>query len=147
LDSIPTAETTRQFELEADAMAAYFLAHEQGRNFDVAELRQGARVAYYNADCDINDPYHWGTPKQNECATLWGADQGLDMTGDPVSPKAFHDLFLQNLDLILALDPSVCTLTDDSVVSQSKKSKKSKKSEKSEKHKGGKGSKRARENA
>jgi hypothetical protein len=103
----------RQFALETDAMAAYFLAHKQGRNFDVAELLQVARVAFAFGDCEVNNDNHWGTPKQKECATLWGADEGLDMTGDPVSPQAFLDRFLQNFDLILALDPSVCTLTDN----------------------------------
>jgi hypothetical protein len=108
-----TPEENRQGELEADAMAAYALAHEQGRNFDVALLVQATKLAFAVGDCTTDDKDHHGTPKQRECAVKWGADEGLDMTGDPVSMREFRALFLANVDGILNLDPSVCTLTDD----------------------------------
>jgi hypothetical protein len=116
-NSTRSPETDRQSELEADAMAAYVLAHDQGRNFSVALLVEVTNATFAIGDCDTNDLDHHGTPKQRQCATLWGADEGLDMTGDPVSIRQFRELFVQNLNLILALDPSACTLTDDSLAS------------------------------
>jgi hypothetical protein len=112
-----TPEENRQSELEADAMAAYALAHEQGRNFDVGLLVQATKLAFAVGDCSTEVQNHHGTPKQRECAVKWGADEGLDMTGDPVSMREFRALFLANVDGILNLDPSMCTLTDDTGLS------------------------------
>jgi hypothetical protein len=84
--------------LKSDAMPAYPLAHKQGLNFEVDLLVQVAKSASAVGNCEYSR-------EQRQCATLWGADDGLDMTGDPVS--------MQNLDLILALDQCVCSLTDD----------------------------------
>lgn len=106
-------ETTRQYELEADAMAAYSLAHPQGRNLPVSVLVEASKTKYSVGDCSTNNVGHHGTPKQRECAVLWGADEGLDLTGDPISMRAFRELYLQNYERILALDPSVCSLSDD----------------------------------
>ena len=108
-----TAASSRKKELEADAMAAYALAHEQGRNFDAPLLVQATKVAYAHGNCNVGDIKHHGTPRQRECAVQWGSDEGLDMTGDPVSPREFRQLFFLNYELILALDPGVCSLTDD----------------------------------
>lgn len=108
-----TAATSRKIELEADAMAAYALAHEQGRNFDVSLLVQATKVAYAHGSCNVGDNKHHGMPRQRECAVRWGSDEGLDMTGDPVSPREFRQLFFLNYELILALDPGACSLTDD----------------------------------
>jgi hypothetical protein len=109
-------ELDRRSELEADAMAAYALAHDQGRNFDVEMLIEVANATFAIGDCGSDELDHV-TPQQRQCATLWGADEGLDMTADPVSVRQFRELFLQNLDLILALDPSACNLTIDSTAS------------------------------
>jgi hypothetical protein len=111
-------ETSRQSELEADALAAYFLAHAQGRNFEVELLVEVTKSALDVGDCFFDSDTHHGTPEQRECATRWAADEGLDMTGDPVTMREFRTLFRQNLDGILALDPSVCTLTDDAPASR-----------------------------
>jgi hypothetical protein len=108
-----TTAENRQSELLADAMAAYALSHKQGRNFDVALLIQVTKLAFALGDCLTEIQDHHGTPKQRECAVKWGADEGLDMTGGPMSVREFRALFLANLNDILNLDPSVCTLTDD----------------------------------
>jgi hypothetical protein len=103
----------RRNELEADAMAAYALAHEQGRNFELQLLRDAAKAGNAVGDCDVNGDDHHGTPEQRECAVLWGADEGLDMMGNPVTMRQFRTLFLGALDMILALDSSVCSATVD----------------------------------
>lgn len=107
-----TAEGSRRLELEADAMAGYALAHERGRNFEVPLLVQVSRESFSSGDCEVEDPSHHGTPLQRECATLWGADEGLDMTGEPISIREFRALFLENYERILALDPAVCKLSE-----------------------------------
>lgn len=108
-----TPEKTREWELEADAMAAYFLAHEQGRNFSVDLLLQAAREGYHTGDCDPTSVGHHGTPDQRECATKWGGDEGLDsMSGEPVTVQEFRALFAASYEAILALDPAACTLSE-----------------------------------
>ena len=106
-------ESSRYSELEADAMAAYALAHERGRNFTVSLLLEATKSAFAIGDCEYDADDHHGSPKQRECATKWGADEGLDMVGTPLTPRAFRDLFLQSYEKILALDSTVCQLTDD----------------------------------
>jgi hypothetical protein len=118
LDAAPTSispETSRFSELEADAMGAYVLAHKQGRDFPVSLLLEATRSAYAIGDCSVDSDGHHGTPKQRECATKWGADEGLDMSGDPVSPGEFRTLFQEIYELILSLNSSVCSLTDDTM--------------------------------
>lgn len=109
-----TADGSRRIELEADAMGAYALAHDQGGNWSVDLLVQASRLTFSRGDCKLDEVGHHGTPMQRECATRWGADEGLDMKGDPVSMREFRELFRQNLESILALDPLVCTLEEDS---------------------------------
>ena len=109
-----TPEGSRRTELEADAMGAYALAHDQGGNWSVGLLLQASRLTFSRGNCNVDEVGHHGTPLQRECATRWGADEGLDMIGDPVSMREFRELFRQNLESILALDPSVCTLDEDS---------------------------------
>lgn len=100
-------------ELEADAMGAYALAHYQGRDLPVSLLLEASKSSFAIGDCFVNDADHHGTPKQRECATKWGADEGLDMGGDPVSPRVFRSLFKEAYESILALDSKACNLTDD----------------------------------
>jgi hypothetical protein len=106
-------ESSRYSELEADAMAAYALAHKQGRNFPLSLLFEATKSAFAIGDCAYDSDEHHGTPKQRECATKWGADEGLDMIGTPLTPREFRILFRQSYEKILALDSTACQLTDD----------------------------------
>ena len=102
-------ELTRRNELEADAMAAYFLAHDQGRNFSAMELGKAVWAGFRIGDCGFTNVGHHGTPDQRACATLWGANEGLaDGGAAPMTPLQFRDLFEENLELILDTDESVC---------------------------------------
>jgi hypothetical protein len=113
-------ELDRRYELEADAMGAYALAHPYGLYWDVTRLREAAQAVYEIGDCLVTQTFHHGTPLQRQCAALWGADQAIDddstngTTAQPLlSPLEIRHLFEQHLDLILALDPTVCNLTDE----------------------------------
>jgi hypothetical protein len=106
-------ESTRYFELEADAMAAYALAHKQGRDLPISLLIEATKSAYALGDCAYTSNDHHGTPKQRECATKWGADEGLDMIGTPLTPRQFRDVFFNDYEKILALDATACNLSDD----------------------------------
>ena len=104
-----TPEESRRIELKADAYAAYFLAHEQGRNFEIPLLMQAAGASFSIGDCSVQSAGHHGTPAQRQCATLWGASQGLQNGKEPIPFRDFRDLFDENLPLILDVDPSVCS--------------------------------------
>jgi hypothetical protein len=56
----------RRNALEADAMAAYALAHEQGRNFELQLLLDAAKAGNAFGDCDVNEDNHHGTPEQRD---------------------------------------------------------------------------------
>jgi hypothetical protein len=115
-----TPELDRRYELEAEAMGAYALAHPYALYY-VTRLRQAAQAVYEIGDCLVTQTFHHGTPLQRQCAALWGADQAVDddstngttTAQPPLSPLEFRHLFEQHLDLILALDPAVCNLTDE----------------------------------
>jgi hypothetical protein len=105
-------KANRRLSLETDAMAAYALAHQKGRNFDLDKLIQVAAAASALGDCNADYIYDKGTPEQNSCASLWGANEGYNVAGNPVSVREFRDRFSQTFDLILTQDPSVCNITD-----------------------------------
>ena len=58
-------------------MAAYFVAHQRGRDLNLADLRQFARGAYAVGDCDVTSEGHHGIPIQRECSVVWAANIGL----------------------------------------------------------------------
>ena len=66
-----------RLELMADALCAYYLAHEEGGNLSVAETDDVARIAILVGDpmesADVDPTNYHGTPGQRECAALWGA--------------------------------------------------------------------------
>lgn len=70
-------EVMEREELMADALGAYYLAHEQGANLSVTETDAVARVALLLGDpvesAEVDPSNYHGTPGQRECAVLWGA--------------------------------------------------------------------------
>jgi hypothetical protein len=54
-------------------MAAYELAHKQGRNLDVDLRVQVTKASFAHGDCFAEPSRCHGTPMQGECAALWGA--------------------------------------------------------------------------
>ena len=77
-----TPESTREGELMADYLAAYFSAHPKGGVFtDIEGLYKGAAAAFNVGDCGFDSPGHHGTPNQRENAVLFAVDL-IDSTAD-----------------------------------------------------------------
>lgn len=64
------AAKSRRHELEADAMAGYYLAHDFGHNFIIPELVKKAGGFWGLGDCDAASAGHHGTPIQRECSAV-----------------------------------------------------------------------------
>lgn len=122
----PTPETTRRFELSTDALAAYYLAHPLGGNFDMEMLVDLVyEQATFLGDCQFTNPGHHGTPIQRARAAMFGAEIAQDegSTGI-INVIDFFDRYLSNEASIL--DPAA-PATEPPSVSKSKKSTKGKK--------------------
>jgi hypothetical protein len=102
---------SRMSEMEADAMAAYVLANDQGGDLDIAQLVDLSELMFHFGDCNATAEDHHGTPEQRECAIRWGADTGMDLTGTPLTPQEFRSRFLANFQDILDLKHSACSIT------------------------------------
>ena len=61
----------RRKELMADAISAYFLAHERGGNMNPSEISVFAMTAFATGDCSVGNEEHHGTPKQRSCSAIW----------------------------------------------------------------------------
>ncbi|KAL9178971.1 hypothetical protein ACHAXT_011944 [Thalassiosira profunda] len=68
------SQDARRHELMADALAAYFLAHNGGGDMAADEIANVHAIAYSVGDCEVANDGHHGTPLQRRCATRWGAD-------------------------------------------------------------------------
>jgi hypothetical protein len=73
LDASEDRQSARREELMADALSAYFLAHESGLDMMSNEIFNLRQIAYSAGDCETNNDGHHGTPRQRRCATAWGA--------------------------------------------------------------------------
>eukprot|EP00568_Trieres_chinensis_P011837 CAMPEP_0183291276 /NCGR_PEP_ID=MMETSP0160_2-20130417/749_1 /TAXON_ID=2839 ORGANISM="Odontella Sinensis, Strain Grunow 1884" /NCGR_SAMPLE_ID=MMETSP0160_2 /ASSEMBLY_ACC=CAM_ASM_000250 /LENGTH=431 /DNA_ID=CAMNT_0025452061 /DNA_START=98 /DNA_END=1393 /DNA_ORIENTATION=+ len=117
LGGLPESLETRRYELMADALSAYFLAHEAGAHMRDHRILELQHAAFSVGDCNGMDPGHHGTPRQRGCAVAWGIGRAANATGadDVMHPADFGALFDQNLDKIMGLDESVCSHSFGSV--------------------------------
>ena len=67
----------RRKELMADAISAYFLAHDRGGNMDAHEISEFSVTAFATGDCNTGQEDHHGSPKQRYCASVWGASRAV----------------------------------------------------------------------
>jgi len=103
----------------ADAFAAYYLSHKEGRDLGQKEICKVFDAAVAVGDCNAESDEHHGTPAQRECAAMWGANladkvkrrlgKGLKV----VEPSDFVHLFDRNLDAVLSLDSKICPENDE----------------------------------
>mmetsp|Transcript_12913 Transcript_12913/g.27457 ORF Transcript_12913/g.27457 Transcript_12913/m.27457 type:complete len:732 (-) Transcript_12913:141-2336(-) len=100
----------RRKEMMADAIAAYFLAHDRGGNMGEEEIEEFVATSYATGDCSVMDEDHHGTPEQRKCAAAWGASQAAPDGGGLVDPEAFVREFDEVYGRILALDGVECAL-------------------------------------
>lgn len=110
----------RRKELMADALGGYFLAHDDGGDFDADEIGVFDRTAFATGDCSVANADHHGTPEQRQCAAIWGAslaawDHGAHV---PVlDPEVFVNSFNVAYSDILGLNWRECTLVLESTTS------------------------------
>lgn len=105
----PSASETRRFELFADALSGYFLAHRNGGNIQDNGVLELSKAAFAVGDCSIDSDEHHGTPSQRDCALTWGINQAAASTaGDILHPDELQALFDEDLQDIISLDDSVC---------------------------------------
>ncbi|WP_374928135.1 hypothetical protein [Kytococcus sedentarius] len=105
-DHARDAEATRETELEADALAGYYLSHPRGER-----LRQQRVVDFIESfgevgDCSFENDGHHGTPNQREASARW-ADELANAKGKKghIHPAQFvSDAFRAVLPEILAPD-------------------------------------------
>lgn len=67
-----TPEGTRAIELEADAMAGYYLAHPQGERLRRGRIVDAVLSFGDGGDCAFDEAGHHGTPNQRIAAASWG---------------------------------------------------------------------------
>lgn len=109
-EHLPVPEQTRRTELMADALATYFLAHDNGGNLSEGHIQELHEGAFALGDCEVASDGHHGTPLQRECAAMWGASQAVadNASGAIMHPSTFRHTFDTVLDEIIAVDASVC---------------------------------------
>ena len=116
--SVPHGHTykndDRRKELMADAISAYFLAHNDGGNMLIHEIGIFDKTAFSTGDCSANEDDHHGSPKQRQCAAIWGASLSSKDhehgTVPVLDPEVFVMKFNNAYSDMLALDAKVCTL-------------------------------------
>jgi hypothetical protein len=96
----------------ADAISAYFLAHDRGGNMETHEISEFSMTAFATGDCNTGQEDHHGTPKQRYCASVWGASRAaLSPDNFPlIDPETFVELFNADYGKMLELDDVTCTL-------------------------------------
>jgi predicted metalloprotease len=102
----PAPEATRFQELNADAMAAYFLTHKRGATLNQKRVEEFLQVFFNIGDCAFTDPGHHGTPNQRLAAARLGfelADEAQKQ-GQIMSADDFQAKFLAAYPSIIAPD-------------------------------------------
>jgi hypothetical protein len=95
-------------ELNADAFAAYYMAHEAGDAMTTEQITQGMEAAYSVGDCYNSH----GSPAQRACAVAWGASLAIATPDIILHPRDFIELYREDLKDIFDLDGESCTLIE-----------------------------------
>jgi hypothetical protein len=95
-------------ELNADAFAAYYLAHKEGGAMTTEQITEGMDAAYSVGDC-MNSH---GSPAQRACAVAWGASLARANADSIIHPRDFVKVYRTELDDIFSLEGESCTLID-----------------------------------
>lgn len=102
----PAPEATRFQELNADAMAAYFLTHKRGATLNQKRVEEFLRVFFNIGDCAFSNAGHHGTPNQRLAAARLGFQLANEAQkqGQIMSPDEFQAKFLAAYPAIIAPD-------------------------------------------
>lgn len=98
-----TPAFTRQTEMEADFLSAYFLTHKLGGTYNWKRVAQFSELFFNIGDCDITNEGHHGTPRQRLAAAAFGyfvASNTLPK-GHVLTPDQLHKTFMQHFNSLL----------------------------------------------
>lgn len=103
-DHAGDAEATRTTELEADALAGYYLSHPRGERLRSQRVDAFVRSFGEVGDCAFDNPGHHGTPAQRSTAAAWASDlaDAKGPKGHILSARTVSDRFRAVLDRIVA---------------------------------------------
>lgn len=105
-DHARTPEATRETELEADAMAGYYLSHPRGERLRTKRVDAFIRTDYEVGDCSFTSSGHHGTPNQRSATGAWAEQlaNAQGAKGQPLTAREVSDAFRAELPEILAPD-------------------------------------------
>ena len=101
-----TPESTRNTELMADALSAYYLTNKRGAAMNWHRVQDFLVVFYSIGDCAFSSPGHHGTPNQRMKSAEFGYSvaSNAQKQGKIMSSSEFITLFYAALPGILAPD-------------------------------------------
>jgi hypothetical protein len=105
-DHAGDAEATRETELEADALAGYYLSHPRGERLRHDRVDAFVRSFGEVGDCSFDADGHHGTPNQRSASTAWADElaNAKGAKGHVLPARTVSDLFRAVLPEILAPD-------------------------------------------
>ncbi len=98
-----TPEGTRETELMADALSAYYLTHKRGATMNWKRVQSFLQVYFLIGDCQFDNPNHHGTPDQRMRAAKFGYDVATDTKkkGKILESEDFIELFYDAMEDII----------------------------------------------
>lgn len=105
-DHAGDAEATRETELEADALAGYYLSHPRGERLRHQRVDAFVRSFGEVGDCSFASDGHHGTPNQRSASAAWADDLAnvKGARGHVLPARTVSDRFRAVLPEILAPD-------------------------------------------
>jgi predicted metalloprotease len=99
-----TPERTRYLEMEADALAAYYMHHPRGASRQNWKIMQAIEAAAAGGDCRFTSNGHHGTPAQRLDSAEFAIQviDGSKGKGHKSSVAEFRDLFHTVFDHLVA---------------------------------------------
>jgi hypothetical protein len=102
-ESIPTPESTRAFELEADFFSGYYLTHKRGATYNWKNAAEFSYLFFNSGDCSFDSDSHHGTPNQRMAAARlgWIIAQINFRNGAILSADELHSIFMAAFNAII----------------------------------------------
>lgn len=102
-DRPQTPAFTRQMEMEADFLSAYFLTHKHGGTHNWKRVAEFSELFFNIGDCDVTNAGHHGTPRQRLASAALGYFVGSTTMpkGHILSADQLHKTFMQHFNSLL----------------------------------------------
>jgi Zn-dependent protease with chaperone function len=98
---VPTPESTRQIELEADFFTGYYLTHQKGGTKNWKNAAEFFELFYKLGDCSFASEGHHGTPNQRLAASRLGYLVSLVTSRANLNASDVHTIFMATYNSIL----------------------------------------------